>query len=184
MFLRYFFSLFRMLSRVGTEWNKSSWKGTSLQIIWCNSAKHTVKNISHGYIISLFAFEKWSWVWGNVNNWFSYSSFLPAKGSRTALREQPFVCVSKIHCGFMLQVVSISFWLCVCVSLSAVHAGIAVLVLHLGVELLWLPSLQCCLWCQEKGEKMFESGWMSSTANAYIFCLHLWLETESERGRA
>lgn len=31
IFLRYTFSLFRMLSRMGTEWNKSGWKGTFIE---------------------------------------------------------------------------------------------------------------------------------------------------------
>lgn len=39
------------------------------------------------------------------------------------------------------------------ISVSAVHAPVPVLVLHTGDELLWLPTLQRCFWCQEKGER-------------------------------
>lgn len=68
-------------------------------------------------------------------------SLSPAKGVRTestAFRD-------KSHCSFMLHVVHLFLILSLCLSLSAVHAGVSVLVLHLGDELLWLASLQRCL---------------------------------------
>ena len=165
IFLRYTFLYLECCPEWGQNEINLAGKGPSLKIIlW-----------PYHQLICLWKMQL------SVSNRFSYSSFLPAKMSRTAFRDDllfVWLRFTVASCYRLSQSLSDS----VCVSLSAVHAGIAVLVLYLGVELLWLSSLQRCLWCQEKGERMFESGSMSSTANAYIFCLHFWLETESERG--
>ena len=63
-----------------------------------------------------------------------------ADGVRTksiALRDKPSVCGSGLYCGFMLHIVHCFLSLC----LSAVHAGVSILVLYPGDELLCLSSL-------------------------------------------
>lgn len=82
---------------------------------------------------------------GRMNNRFFYSSCLPANTDRDK-EPTPEGLTSCLSFS-----VGSCFTLLTVVSLSAVHAGVSVLVLHAGDELLRLAALQYHLWRQEEG---------------------------------